>query len=202
MRAAVRGGVGGVLLRLLGYHSQESQQIRAANALYAAVAGRADDEEFMEAIGLPPCFRTRHALSVLHVWLLLVRLRLEGQAGGAVGQTLYDTFNHDCEKRIVKEGIKLLVSKWMRELEKSFYGAAAAYDAAVAPAASTNALPNALWRNVYAEEASEMPSGPAAAPIQALARYVRRELACLTLTDSDAIMTGNITFSKDFKVAY
>ncbi|CAI7864083.1 unnamed protein product, partial [Closterium sp. NIES-53] len=92
----------------------------------------------------------------------------------------------------------LLVIKWMRELERSFYGAAAAYDAAVAPGANADALSKALWRNVFAEDASDMPSGPAAAPVQALTRYVRLELASLALTDSEAILTGNITFTNTF----
>ncbi|CAI5463785.1 unnamed protein product [Closterium sp. Yama58-4] len=147
------------------------------------------------ALGLPSQFRTHHALLVLHTWLALLRLRKEGAQGAAVGQTLYDTFNHDVERRVVAAGVKLLVSKWMRELERSFYGAAAAYDAAVAPGASADALPKALWRNVFAEDASDMPSGPAAAPVQALTRYVRLELASLALTDSEAILTGNITFT-------
>ncbi|CAI7917453.1 unnamed protein product [Closterium sp. NIES-53] len=98
------------------------------------------------ALGLPSQFRTHHALLVLHTWLALLRLRKEGAQGAAVGQTFYHTFNHDVERRVVAAGVKMLVSKWMRELERSFYGAAAAYDAAVAPGASADALPKALWR--------------------------------------------------------
>ncbi|GJP46140.1 hypothetical protein CLOM_g5463 [Closterium sp. NIES-68] len=196
--ARPKGGVYGAVLGLLGYYSKESELIRGANALYKAVTRQADDETFLRALGLPSQFRTHHALLVLHTWLALLRLRKEGKSGAAVGQTLYDTFNHDVERRVVREGVKLLVSKWMRELEKNFYGAAAAYDAAVAPGANADALPRALWRNVFAEDDSDMPPGPAAAPVQALARYVRLELASLALTDSDAVLSGNITFTNTF----
>ncbi|CAI7786933.1 unnamed protein product [Closterium sp. NIES-54] len=221
-----KGGVYGAVLGILGYYSKESELIRGANALYRAVTRQADDETFLRALGLPSQFRTHHALLVLHTWLALLRLRKEGAQGAAVGQTFYHTFNHDVERRVVAAGVKMLVSKWMRELERSFYGAAAAYDAAVAPGASADALPKALWRNVFAEDASDMPSGPAAAPVQvrggvrrgggavqpltpspfciadyhlqALTRYVRLELASLALTDSEAILTGNITFTNTF----
>ncbi|CAI5976926.1 unnamed protein product [Closterium sp. NIES-65] len=194
-----KGGVYGAVLGVLGYYSKESELIRGANALYKAVTRQADDEMFLRALGLPSQFRTHHALLVLHTWLALLRLRKEGAQGAAVGQTFYDTFNHDVERRVVAAGVKMLVSKWMRELERSFYGAAAAYDAAVAPGASADALPKALWRNVFAEDASDMPSGPAAAPVQALTRYVRLELASLALTDSEAILTGNIIFTNTFQ---
>ncbi|CAI5970585.1 unnamed protein product [Closterium sp. NIES-64] len=196
---ALKGGVYGAVLGVLGYYSKESELIRGANALYKAVTRQADDEMFLRALGLPSQFRTHHALLVLHTWLALLRLRKEGAQGAAVGQTFYDTFNHDVERRVVAAGVKMLVSKWMRELERSFYGAAAAYDAAVAPGASADALPKALWRNVFAEDASDMPSGPAAAPVQALTRYVRLELASLALTDSEAILTGNIIFTNTFQ---
>ncbi|CAI5495495.1 unnamed protein product [Closterium sp. Naga37s-1] len=182
-----KGGVYGAVLGVLGYYSKESELIRGANALYRAVTRQADDEMFLRgglwsSLGLPSQFRTHHALLVLHTWLALLRLRKEGAQGAAVGQTFYDTFNHDVERRVVAAGVKMLVSKWMRELERSFYGAAAAYDAAVAPGANADALSKALWRNVFAEDASDMPSGPAAAPVQALTRYVRLELASLALT--------------------
>ncbi|CAI7804658.1 unnamed protein product [Closterium sp. NIES-53] len=141
-----KGGVYGAVLGILGYYSKESELIRGANALYRAVTRQADDETFLRALGLPSQFRTHHALLVLHTWLALLRLRKEGAQGAAVGQTFYHTFNHDVERRVVAAGVKMLVSKWMRELERSFYGAAAAYDAAVAPGASADALPKALWR--------------------------------------------------------
>ncbi|CAI5485575.1 unnamed protein product [Closterium sp. Naga37s-1] len=185
-----KGGVYGAVLGVLGYYSKESELIRGANALYKAVTRQADDEMFLRALGLPSQFRTHHALLVLHTWLALLRLRKEGAQGAAVGQTFYDTFNHDVERRVVAAGVKMLVSKWMRELERSFYGAAAAYDAAVAPGASADALPKALWRNVFAEDASDMPSGLAAAPVQALTRYVRLELASLALTGEVRLVKG------------
>ena len=47
----------------------------------------------------------------------------------------------------------------------------------------------ALLRNVYGGDAANAPAA------RALARYVQRELACLELTDSAALMTGQLRFS-------
>lgn len=33
---------------------------------------------------------------------------------------------------------------------------------------------------------------------EAMARYVQRELACLAMTDTDAVMSGKVKFSTDF----
>jgi cytochrome b pre-mRNA-processing protein 3 len=83
---------------------------------------------------------------VLYLWLCLCRVRAEGKDGAAVGQSLYDAFNHDLEKRIIATGLKVLLSKWMKELEKNFYGSVTAYDAAMKPDAAQDELSRALWR--------------------------------------------------------
>lgn len=44
---------------------------------------------------------------VLYLWLCLCRVRAEGKDGAAVGQSLYDAFNHDLEKRIIATGVGL-----------------------------------------------------------------------------------------------
>jgi cytochrome b pre-mRNA-processing protein 3 len=40
----------------------------------------------------------------------------------------------------------MLFSKWMKELEKIFYGAVVAYDTAMKSEATKDELPKALWR--------------------------------------------------------
>ena len=44
---------------------------------------------------------------VLYMWLSLGRLRSEGRDGGAMGQSLYDAFNHDLERRIIATGVNI-----------------------------------------------------------------------------------------------
>ena len=40
----------------------------------------------------------------------------------------------------------MLFSKWMKELEKIFYGSVVAYDTAMKPEAARDELAKALWR--------------------------------------------------------
>lgn len=42
----------------------------------------------------------------------------------------------------------MLLTKWMKDLEKIFYGNLVAYDAALLPEAGKDALPNVIWRYI------------------------------------------------------
>ncbi|GAQ87989.1 hypothetical protein KFL_003920080 [Klebsormidium nitens] len=188
-------------LRVMGYYTPESRVARGSTALFEHITVQVLNERLYQAVHLPVTFRTTYSLLVLHVWLCLVRLRKDGPERGApVGQMLYDLFQHDVEKRVVKEGVTMNTSAYLRDLEKYFYGAASAYDDATAPTAAAGDLPQALWRNVLAEEGEprELPAGPRTRDAEILAAYVRRELASLEMTDSDSFLNGNIKFHDDF----
>jgi hypothetical protein len=53
-------------------------------------------------------------------------------------------------------------------------------------------LAEALLRNVYGIDSGKRRQA------EVLARYVQRELACLSMTDSEAVMAGKVKFSIDF----
>ncbi|VAH29936.1 unnamed protein product [Triticum turgidum subsp. durum] len=91
--------------------------------------------------------------------------------------------------------VNLLLTKWMKELEKIFYGNIVKYDTAISPEASQDDLVNVIWRNVYADEGSEPMDAAATPAVQALARYTRREATCLSLTDKEAVFSGNFKFT-------
>lgn len=46
----------------------------------------------------------------------------------------------------LKSQVNLLLTKWMKDLEKIFYGNIVAYDAAVLPEARQDELQNVIWR--------------------------------------------------------
>ncbi|KAI3701763.1 hypothetical protein L6452_27092 [Arctium lappa] len=50
--------------------------------------------------------------------------------------------------------VNLLLSKWMRELEKVFYGKIVAYDTAMNPEAKPDELQNAIWKIVFSDDGS------------------------------------------------
>ena len=176
-------------LSLGGFYSAESVNQRAADRLYAAITAQCDGEAFTRAFEIERSFRGEHSALVLHVWLVLRRLREEGESGKALAQVLYDTFQDDVEHRVHAEGVRVRVNKWLNELEQGFYGSALAYDNALTGGSGDFA--KVLHRNVFHGE------GVAGEDARAknLERYVRRELGCLAATDGKAVREGRVRFS-------
>jgi cytochrome b pre-mRNA-processing protein 3 len=183
------------ILKATGYYSKEVQLIKASQNLYSAVKEQADNPSLHIAFDLTNgTFHPRYAFLCLHVWLVLVRLRPEGKDGKKLAQEFYDNFQEDVETRVRQAGVKVRISKQLTELEKMFYGSSFAYDRAAGlvklkEGEKKEDLMVALHRNVYNEEEGKL------AAAKVLEKYVMRELACISMTESSYIMDGNIRFS-------
>ncbi|KAF4372057.1 hypothetical protein F8388_000273 [Cannabis sativa] len=123
------------------------------------------------------------------MWLCLRHLKEEGKEGVEFGQYLYEIYNHDVELRVSQAGglakafsmqtvdsalklqVNLLLTKWMKDLERIFYGNIVAYDASIVPEAKQDELPNVIWRNVFSDDGSLKPDAAAARTVQACTHY-------------------------------
>eukprot|EP00899_Mesostigma_viride_P018965 jgi/Mesvir1/2706/Mv05103-RA.1 len=181
--ASQLGWVRGTLLRALGYFSSESRHIRASVRWYDSITKQSEDPALWEVLRLPPSFRVTYGLLCVHMWVALCRLRAEGEAGRELSQILYDRFMADVELRVHREGVFVRRKKWLKELELNWYGCAIAYDKAVAPGSAPDEFANALWRNIFSDDGSLTPSAEMRPCVDALDRYVRRELTALQLTE-------------------
>ncbi|KAJ8438881.1 hypothetical protein Cgig2_007726 [Carnegiea gigantea] len=188
-------GIRRFLLKLMLFYSEQSKSIRGANVIYKRIITQVDKPAIYNVFSLEKTFKTTFSLLVLHMWLCLRRLKEEGKEGVEFGQYLYEIYNHDLELRVSKAGVNLLLTKWMKDLEKIFYGNIVAYDASLLPEAGKDDLSNVLWRNVFSDDTGSGPTAAAKHVVQAMARYVRREVSCLSLTDKEAMFTGNFTFT-------
>lgn len=62
-------------------------------------------------MGIPGEFQQTHSSLCLHIWLLLVRLRVEGKEGKQLAQMLYDDFQTDVEDRARAAGVRVRLAK-------------------------------------------------------------------------------------------
>ncbi|KAJ8426418.1 hypothetical protein Cgig2_023534 [Carnegiea gigantea] len=182
------------------FYSNQSKSIRGANVVYKRKSHKSTNLLYT---------MTTFSLLVLHMWMCLRRLKEEGKEGVEFGQYLYEIYNHDLELRVSKAGVNLLLTKWMKDLEKILYGNIVAYDNALLPEAGKNDLSDVLRRNVICDDAGSEPSDAAKCVVQAMARYVRREVSCLSVTgrnprynvyayvlaDKEAMFSGNFVFT-------
>ncbi|RXI08633.1 hypothetical protein DVH24_022777 [Malus domestica] len=155
------------ILTMLLFYSKQSKSIRGANVVYKRIVSQVDKPGIYEVFNLEKTFKTTFSLLVLHMWLCLRRLKEEGKDGVEFGQYMYEIYNHDVELRVSKAGVNLLLSRWMKDLEKIFYGNIVAYDAAVLPEAKLDDLQNVIWRNVFSDDGSSQPTGDASRAVQA-----------------------------------
>jgi len=155
-------------------------------ALYGAIVTQARDPRFYEGFGVPDTVLGRFDLVVLHLALVLRRLRAGDGSGRAVAQRVFDTFCRDMDHSLREMGISDQgVPLHMRRVGEAFYGRAQAYDLALGQDGN-DALAEALSRNVYAQE-------PAVAA-ELLATYVRRAVDDLEAQALDRLLAGVVTF--------
>ncbi|GMH19730.1 hypothetical protein Nepgr_021571 [Nepenthes gracilis] len=184
-------GIRRIILKLLLFYSKQSKSIRGANVVYKRIISQVDKPAIYNVFLLEKTFKTTFSLLVLHMWLCLRRLKEEGKEGVEFAQYLYEIYNHDLELRVSKAGVNLLLTRWMKDLEKIFYGNIVAYDAAMLPEAKKDELPNVIWRNIFSEDDASEPDGLVKHAIQVMSRYIRHEASCLSLTDREAMFSGN-----------
>ena len=101
-------------------------------AIYGMIVTQAREPLFYRDFGVPDTVNGRFDLLVLHLWMVLRRLKpIEGGAG--LAQTLFDRFCDDMDANLREMGVgDLTVPKRMQAFGEAFYGRAAAYDLALA----------------------------------------------------------------------
>merc|ERR1712032_1483005 len=180
------GFLSSVVLKLGGYYSKESRLIRGSNSILKMVLDHCDHSGMRQVLALDDDFRTKHAFLCLHVWMVCRRLRRTDMDGKQVLQQFYDGFQHEVEMRVHGEGVRVRVSKWLRQLEDIFFGSSKAYDDAIDK--GTEDFADVLYRNVYGGKGDRH-------YCSALARYTLRELVSLSMTDDEAVLQGAIKFN-------
>jgi len=135
-------------------------------------------------MGAPDTLMGRFDCLVLHLALVLRRLRDLPAPADGLAQELVDRFFADLDTALREIGIgDVSVPKKVRALGEAFYGRAALYDEALAPDAPAEALEIALARNVL-----DRPDQPVLAA--ALAAHVRQFDVAIGGLDLARILAG------------
>jgi len=126
-----------------------------ADAIYSQIVAQARQPAFYQTIGVADTADGRFDMLVLHVVLVMRRLRGEGAEGRTLAQGLFDVFFKDMDRNLREMGVSDMgVPKRVRGMAEAFYGRAGVYDAAL-DAAGAEGLHAALERNLFAGSATE-----------------------------------------------
>jgi cytochrome b pre-mRNA-processing protein 3 len=115
-------------------------------AIYGMIVAQAREPLFYRHLDVPDTVDGRLDLLILHLWLVLRRLR--GLKGGkTLSQALFDHFCDDMDANLREMGVgDLTVPKRMQKFGEAFYGRTAAYD--LAWSESEARLADALQKNI------------------------------------------------------
>jgi cytochrome b pre-mRNA-processing protein 3 len=143
--------------------------------LYAAIVAAARHASFFQDMGVADTIDGRFEMIVLHLFLVLNRLKQEGVED--LRQNLTDEFFSDMDGSLRELGVSdVTVGKKVRKLAESYYGRVMAYDKAfVAP----QLLEETINRNIY-------PDGVPVDCVRAMIQYMlsaRHVLSTLPLED-------------------
>jgi cytochrome b pre-mRNA-processing protein 3 len=117
-------------------------------ALYGTIVAQARSPSFYCGYGVPDTVSGRLDMIVLHLVLVLQRLKQLSPSAQLVGQEVFNLFCRDIDHNFREMGVgDLAVPKEMRRVGEAFYGRAGIYEAALKGDAAVLVL--ALERNVY-----------------------------------------------------
>ena len=179
-----------MLFRSLFGGPAEKKRLRAAaQDLYETVVGQARQPSFYAELGVADTVDGRFDCLVLHAYLLIRRLKGEGETGQALAQAVFDTMFTDLDRNLRELGVSdIRIGVRIKKLAKIFYGRADAYDKGLAAEDGDATLMDALDRNLY----KEVTSTPG--HLRAVAAYLRRESAALAAQPWDDLNAGRLRF--------
>jgi cytochrome b pre-mRNA-processing protein 3 len=157
-------------------------------AIYGMIVAKARDPLFYRDLGVPDTVDGRFDLILLHLWMVLRRLRL-GEGGPALAQALFDRFCVDMDDNLREMGVgDLTVPKRMLAFGEAFYGRAAAYDFAVSEGQENDRglLAQSICKNIL--------NGKGIDNAHRLAVYVRMTLARLDRLDDAGLLGASWSF--------
>jgi cytochrome b pre-mRNA-processing protein 3 len=149
-------------------------------AIYGMIVTQAREPLFYRDLGVPDTVNGRFDLLLLHLWLVLRRVK-SVKAGTGLSQALFDYFCEDMDDNLREMGVgDLAVPKRMRAFGEAFYGRSAAYDMALTE--SGEAFAQALCRNILNGEKIER--------ARDLAAYAEATMAVLEAVSEAALLGG------------
>ncbi|MGY3159405.1 cytochrome b pre-mRNA-processing protein 3 [Bradyrhizobium elkanii] len=148
--------------------------------IYGMIVTQAREPLFYRDLGVPDTVNGRFDLLLMHLWLVLRRLKsVEGGAG--LSQALFDHFCIDMDDNLREMGVgDLTVPKRMQAFGEAFYGRTAAYDLALTD--SETALAESFCKNIL--------NGQNIDKARQLAVYARVAMEGLARADLAALAKG------------
>jgi cytochrome b pre-mRNA-processing protein 3 len=176
------------MFSLLKMFLSASPKITPARTLYIACVNQARNVFFYRTCGVPDSLDGRFEMIVLHVGLVLQRLKREGAAHDDLMRDISEIFFDDMDRGLREVGISdLKVGKKIKAMATAFYGRLQAYESAV----DRSALEEALRRNAFGTVQTPSPEG-----VFQLAHYMQNAQAQLAASPANLVLSASVPWPK------
>lgn len=168
------------------WRKRQDPRQRSVDAAYRAIVVAARQPALYARGGVPDTMSGRFDMIVLHLWLVLARLKAERtEETDEFSRLLTERMFADMDDNLRELGVADTgVARRIRQMAEAFFGRLRAYDAAIATD-DPHSLRHALARNALGDERAD------AAALHAYVDVARR---ALTTQPAQAILAGEITF--------
>lgn len=159
-----------------------------AREAYVTLVTQARKPWFYTSQGIPDTLDGRFDVIILHMFLLIHRLRKEsGEEAGQFIRALSETFFADMDRSLREMGSSDTgVGKRIKKMVQAFYGRLQAYEQGLH---DPQLFADSLMHNLYRAEKGDT------ARIKAVNDYALRNIAHLAEQPAGDILTGKVTFS-------
>ena len=153
---------------------------RLGEALYDLAVRQARDPAFYTTMGVADRIDARFELYTLHVLLLVMRLRDQGEREAETAQLLFDTYVSALDHALRELGVgDISVGKKMRKLGEALYGRMSTYEPPLR-GGDAPTLAVGLARNVFESAEAETGDALAAYALASRGRLAAQDLAGVT----------------------
>jgi cytochrome b pre-mRNA-processing protein 3 len=157
------------------------------DAIYGAVVAQARMKAFYEECAVPDTVEGRFDMIVLHLFLVLRRMKAPAFDKSGLPQAIFDRFCSDLDANLREMGVgDLTVPRRMQSLAEAFYGRSAAYDRALT-SGNRDAASAAISRNIFGQDSLTVGA-------RKLGHYIFAAAAELEGLKDEAIAKGIIAF--------
>jgi cytochrome b pre-mRNA-processing protein 3 len=161
-----------------------------ARDIYEKIVQQARQPVFYLEADVPDTVDGRYEMVSLHAFLVLRRIKQEGERGQKLSQAVFDRMFADMDHSIRELGVgDLSVGKRIKAMAQVFYGRIVAYEAAI-DGTSDETLEDALARNHY----GTLETSPEMVVLKRLAHYIVENDEFLKTQTSANLFKGEIEF--------
>lgn len=163
---------------------------RLGEPLYELAVRQAREPAFYTTLGVADRIDARFELYTLHVLLLVMRLRDEGERGSDAAQALFDTYVSALDHALRELGVgDISVGKKMRKLGEAMYGRMTAYEPPLRDG-DAPALAAGLARNVFESDDPAVGDALAGYALASRARLAAQDFTAATTRPDWAEIKG------------